>query len=345
MIWLVKAMPRLIAVILLASLALLAESPAYLILQKGTSSVAYYSTDGKLESTVPVGHRPQQMVLSTDGRYLYITCHGTLKSENPGKTANPGKTQNPGSGGNSISIVDINARKKIADISLGEFRRPHGIDLNPATGHLVVTTELPDQLLLIDPVKRTVLRHFATAGTTSHMVTLGPGAKWAFVSNSGSSNVSAIDMSTGASKLIATGNRPEGSALSRDGKELYVCNRGGNSITVIDTATQSAVATFPTGKGPVRIAVTPDGNTLVYALMQDRKIGFADPRTRAQTDYMILPETPVSLRLAPNGLHAFSSAEDSDVVYIISMTYKRIIQDIHTADGAGPDTVFQISLK
>jgi YVTN family beta-propeller protein len=329
----IKVMPRLIAVMLVASLPLLAESPAYLILQKGKSSVAYYSMDGKLESTVPVGPHPHQMALSTDGRYLYITCEGATK------------TENPSSGGNSISIIDVNARKRMADINLGEFRRPHGIDLDPATGHLAVTTEQPDQLLLIDPVKRTVLRHFATRGNTSHMVTLGPGAKWAFVSNSGTSNVSAINLSTGASKLIATGNRPEGSVLSRNGKELYVCNRDGNSITVIDIDRQSAVATFPTGKGPVRIAITPDGNTLVYAMMQDRKIGFANPRTRAQIDYMILPETPASLRLAPNGLHAFTASEDSDVVYIISMTQKRIIQDIHTAEGAGPDPVLQVSLK
>jgi YVTN family beta-propeller protein len=309
------------------------RSPVYLILQKGASSLAYYSSDGNLESTVPTGQHPHEMILSADGRFLYTTDNGTMRVEHPG------------SGGNSISVIDVPARRKYADISLGEYHRPHGIDLDPATGRLAVTTELPDQLLLIDPVNRSVLKPFATKGKTSHMVRFGPGGQWAYVSNSGSSNISAIQLKTGEVKLIPTGNRPEGSILSKDGKELYVCNREDASITVIDTARQSVVATIPTGKGPVRIALTPDGKTLVYALMHDKKVGLADPKARRQIDYVGLPASPVSLELSPDGTHAFASAEESDTVYVISIAQKRIIQDIHTAPGTGPDPVFQIALK
>ncbi len=324
---------RPILILSLVSAALIAQNPVYLVLQKGASSLAWYGNDGKLQSTVPVGQHPHEMVLSTDGRYLYTTDNGTMRIENAG------------TGGNSVSVIDLAARRKFADITLGEYHRPHGIDLDPATGHIVVTTELPDQLLLIDPVNRSVLKHFATKGKTSHMVTLGPGAKWAYVSNSGSSNISAINLANGEVKLIPAGNRPEGSVLSRDGKELYVCNREASSITVIDTARQSAIANIPTGKGPVRIAITPDGATLVYALMHDNKIAFANPRTRRQTDYLIVPRTPVSLKLSPDGTHALSSAEESDTVYIISVPQKKIIQEIRTAQGAAPDPVLQISAK
>ena len=310
-----------------------AQTPTYLILQKGASSLAYYSADGKLQSEVPTGQHPHEMILSTDGHFLYTTDNGTMRVEHPG------------AGGNSLSIIDVAARRKFADVSFGEYHRPHGIDLDPATGFLAITTELPDQLLIVDPAKRTVLKHFPTKGKTSHMVKFGAGAQWAYVSNGGSSNISAINLKTGEVKLIPTGNRPEGSVLSKDGKELYVCNRESASLTVIDTSRNSAIANIPTGKGPVRIALTPDGNTLVYALMHDKKIGFANPRTRRQTDYLILPLQPVSLDLSPDGAHAFASAEESDIVYVISMAQKRILQEIHTAQGAGPDPVFQISLK
>ena len=311
-----------------------AQAPTiFLILQKGASSVAYYSTDGKLQSTVPTGQHPHEMILSTDGRYLYTTDNGTMRVEHPG------------AGGNSLSIIDVAARRKFADIPLGEYHRPHGIDLDPATGNLAVTTELPDQLLLVDPAKRTVLKHFATKGKTSHMVKFGLGAQWAYVSNGGSSNISAINLKTGEVKLIPTGNRPEGLVLSKDGKELYVCNRESASLTVIDTARNSAIANIPTGEGPVRIALTPDGNTLVYAMMHDKKIGFANPKTRTQTDYLILPLQPVSLELSPDGGHAFASAEESDIVYVLSVGQKRIIAELHTAKGSGPDPVFEISLK
>ncbi|MEO8129991.1 MAG: beta-propeller fold lactonase family protein [Bryobacteraceae bacterium] len=327
-------MARLTAFLFLAAIfPAAAQTPIYLVLQKGASNLAYYSPDGKLQSTVSTGEHPHEMMLSRDSRYLYTTDNGTMRVENPG------------AGGNSLSIIDVPARRRFAVISLGEYRRPHGIDMDPATGNLAVTTELPDQLVLIDPARRNILKHFPTKGKTSHMVRFGPGAKWAYVSNGGSSNVSAINLATGDVKLIQTGERPEGSVLSKDGRELYVCNRESASLTVIDTTRNAPVANIPTGKGPVRIALTPDGNTLVYALMHDKKIGFADPKARRQTDYLILPQQPVSLELSPDGAHAFASAEESDAVYVISVGQKRIIEEIHTAPGSGPDPVFQITLK
>ena len=35
-----------------------AQTPTYLVLQKGASSLAYYSSDGKLQSTVPPASIP-----------------------------------------------------------------------------------------------------------------------------------------------------------------------------------------------------------------------------------------------------------------------------------------------
>jgi YVTN family beta-propeller protein len=319
---------RRISVSLLASCVALAQDPAYLVLQKGASSLAYYTRDGKMVTAVPLGVHPHEMVLSRDGRLLYTSDNGTMRIEQPGK------------GGNTVSIIDVQGRKKTGEIVLGDYYRPHGIDSDPATGRLAVTTELPDQLLLIDPVKKSVLKKYATNGKTSHMVTFGPGGKWAYVSNSGSGNVASINLDSGEVKLIQTGTRPEGSVLSKDGKELYVCNREQASITVIDTAKQQAIANIPTGKGPVRIALTPDGNTLVYALMHDKKIGFADARGRRETGYVIVPGQPVSCTLSQDGKLAFASAEENDTVYIISVAERKIVGEIKTAKGAGPDPVF-----
>src|SRR5687768_14422720 len=108
--------------------ALLAQSPYHLVLQKGASSLAWYTPDGKLETTVAVGRHPHEMVLSRDKRYLYTTDNGTMKIEQAG------------TGGNSVSVIDLAAKKRIGQISTGEFRRPHGIDIDPATGRIAVST-------------------------------------------------------------------------------------------------------------------------------------------------------------------------------------------------------------
>jgi YVTN family beta-propeller protein len=311
---------------------LFAGDTVYLALLKGSNALVYLAPDGKVLTTVPVGQHPHEMAFSPDRKLLYTTDNGTMRIENPG------------AGGNSLSIIDVAARKKIGDIPLGGHHRPHGIDVDPKTGLLAVTTEAPDKLLIVDPVKRSVLKHFDTKGKTSHMVTFGPGAKWAYVSNSTSGTVSAINVDSGEVKLIRTGERPEGSVLSKDGKELYVVNRESNNITVIDTARNQAIANIPAGKGPVRIASTPDGSTLVYALMHEKKLAFASPKQRRQTDYVIVPGQLVSCHVSQDGKLAFASAEEDDTIFVISIPAKKIVGKIRVPQGSGPDPMLDYTL-
>ena len=133
---------RSLALVAILSCALTAADTIYLALLKGASALAYLSPDGKVLATVPVGQHPHEMVFSKDRKYLYTSDNGIMRIEYAGK------------GGNSLSVIDIAARKKIGNIPLGEYYRPHGIDLSPETGMLAITSEGPDQLLLVDPVKR-----------------------------------------------------------------------------------------------------------------------------------------------------------------------------------------------
>lgn len=87
----------------------------------------------------------------------------------------------------------------------------------------------------------------------------------AYVTNSGSNNVSVIDTSTNTvTATIAVGNVPQGVAISPDGTRAYVPNTLDNTVSVIDTASQTVVATVPLASGsfPQFPAVTPDGKSL-----------------------------------------------------------------------------------
>jgi YVTN family beta-propeller protein len=315
---------------LLLCLAAYAQNPSLLILHKGASSLGFYTERGELVATVPVGSHPHEMVLAPDGRTLYVTDNGTMRIEEAG------------TGGNTVSIVDIAARRKTGEISLGKYHRPHGIDLDPETGRLAVSTELPDRLLILDPKTRTVARDYDTRGKTSHMVALGRGGRWAFVCNSTSNDVAAIDLSSGEVKSIPVAARPEGSAMSGDGKLLYAANREGAKITVIDTLRQGVTGEIAAGKGPVRIALTPDGKQLVYACMHDRSIEIADPAARKVIASVKLGGNPVSLSISPDGRRAYASAQDIDTVYVVSLAEPKVIRTIKTPAGSGPDPVMDL---
>jgi YVTN family beta-propeller protein len=319
--------PFLLLPILTAGLG--AQTVDLLILHKGASSLGFYTAQGAQLASEPVGKHPHEMVRSPDGRFLYTTDNGTMLIEQAG------------TGGNTVSIIEIASRKKIGEISLGQYRRPHGIDLDPKTGLVYVSCELPDQLVVIDPQQRKVVKTYDTKGKTAHMVKLSADGKWAFVSHSNSSNVGAIDLSTAAVKLIPTGTRPEGSALSPEGRTLYVVNREAAQITIIDTASQTAKGAIKTGKGPVRIKAAPDG-TVVYALMHDNAIGIADPQAGKELATVPLGGSPVSLELSSDGRLAYASAQDLDTVYVVSVKDRKIVREIKTAEKMFPDAVMAL---
>ena len=311
--------------------ATLAQNATYLILQKAESSLGFYTPLGQHLASVPVGEHPHEFVISTDGRYAYTTDNGSMLLETPGQ------------GGNTISIVDLVNRKKAGEIQLGQFRRPHGIDLDRKTGHLAISCELPDRLLIVDPVTRKVLRDYDTQGKTSHMVTLGPGAVWAFVSNSTSNNVAAVHLQSGKVKLIPTTRRPEGSVLSKDGSTLYVATREG--ISVIDTSAQAEKARIATGKGPNRIGLTQNEHYLVYSLIDENKVEIADPKTRKVLGRVALAGRPVSLTISRDGRYAFASAQDDDTVYVVSIADRKLAREFKTKKGSGPDPVQEVVLR
>ena len=237
-------MTRVVSILVL-SLCAFGQEPDLAVVQKVAGSVGFYTHDGKFISAVKVGEHPHEAVLSPDKRLLYVTDNGILWMTYKGE------------GGNTISIVDVKARKKVGVIDLGANRRPHGIDLDPKTGRLVATTENPSGLVLVDPVARKVLRRYDVKGEAPHMVRLSPDARIAYVSNTNSGTLAAVNLETGETKTIPTGARPQGTVFSRDRKTMYVTNSEANTISIVDVDKFQVTGTIQTGKWPCRLAVTP----------------------------------------------------------------------------------------
>lgn len=301
--------------------------PAFAVIEKAAGFVGFYTENGRRVGGVKVGSFPHEAVLSPDGRLLYVTDNGVLWMTDQGD------------GGNTVSVVDVREMKKVGVIDLGCFRRPHGIALDAISGRLLVTTEKPPGLLLIDAAARKVLRDYDVKGKSPHMVTLGPGGQWAFVSNTDSDAVAGVHLRSGQVKLIRTGARPQGGVLAPGADRLYVVNSGLDRITIIDPRSQAAVGTIPTGKGPGRIAITPDGRTLVYNLQRDQGVGFADVASGKQVATIALGGRPLSLTMTRDGERAFASVQDQDRIFVVSVSGRKILRVIETPKGAGPDPV------
>ncbi len=315
---------------LLLAVAAHAQRPVLAIVEKIAGQVGFYSADGKRVGGVAVGKHPHEVVLSADKRYLYVSDNGILWMTEAGE------------GGNTISIIDAASRKKAGVIDLGSYRRPHGMAIHPKTGHIAVTIENPDGLLLVDPIAKKVLRKFDVQGGDPHMVLFGRNGDWAYVSNTATNTLAALHLETGKVTLIPTDARPQGGVLSQDGKLIYLTNSDGNSMSIVDTEKKSRVGRIETGKGPGRVALTPDGKTLVYNLGAGEAVAFADVAARKQTSVVPLGGRPLSLTLSADGLLAYAGVQDQDKVLVVSTRDRKIVRAIATPKGSGPDPVLPL---
>ena len=314
------------ACLLLAAIAVAAAvKPSYVAVEKVSGQVGFFAADGKLLKEVRIGGHPHEMTFSPDGRYVYTTDNGVLWMTETGQ------------GGNTVSIVDTRTQALVGTIDLGTYRRPHGIDVDPRTGNLLVTTELPSMLLMIDPRARKVVKEYDVKGKAPHIVKLAGDRAWAYTSNTDTGTLSAINLQTGEVKLIPIGERPQGMAFSPDGRLLYVTNMGSDSISIIDTQSKTRIGDIPVGKGPVRIMITPDGRTAVYALQQGEAVGFASTGTRKEEGQVKLTGQPVSLTFSADSNYAFSAVQSQDKIFVIRLATRQIEKVISAPPGAGPD--------
>ena len=97
----------------------------------------------------------------------------------------------------------------------------------------------------------------------------------------------------------------------------YITNSGDNTVSVINTATNTVTATVPVGTGPYGVAVTPDGKK-VYVMCPEDDCGAIDPGsfyvigTSTNTVIATVPlggvgGGPVGVAVSPDGTKAYAT--------------------------------------
>ena len=217
-----------------------------LVLNKEDATLVMLDPDsGKLGGTVQTGEGPHEIAASKDGRFAYVGNYGT--------------GQKPGS---SLSIVDLRSKtEKRIDVS--PLQRPHGITVG-VDNKVYFTAEGNKTVARLDPATGKVDEQYPTAQTGTHMVLFTPDGSRMITANIGSDCISILRPG-GQPLHIQTGKGPEGLDISPNGKEIWVANSRGGSITVVDLAKNEATTTFDIGtQRSNRIKFSGDGRSRSY---------------------------------------------------------------------------------
>lgn len=274
------------------------------VVEKSAHTMGFYRiADGAEVARVALGHYPHEFAVSPDRRYFYVSEYGAQSS---GSDA---------AGGNQVAVVDVAARAVVGRLSCGNFRRPHGI-ARDAAGDLYVLCESANRLLVRRGDAREFGAAYATGGDKGHMLAVMRDGARAFFMNINSCSVTTVDLRAGADatpQTVAEGAWPEGYCFSLDESRLYVGERGGSSIMVIDTAQLRQVGTIACRPTPLRMATDRRGRIICSHFGDDKSVSVIDPASGEEEAAFLPAAASVFAGLSEDGGRVALSLQDDTV--------------------------------
>ncbi|HKS27908.1 MAG TPA: cytochrome D1 domain-containing protein [Pyrinomonadaceae bacterium] len=303
-----------------AAAAQAAAASVLLILNKAENTLAIVDPVSlKVLGKVPTGEGPHEVVASADGRIAYVANYGTQQKV-----------------GNSLSVIDLVARREIKRVELGPLLRPHGIVLS--NGKVYFTAEVNRVIARYDPMQERVDWIMGTGQSITHMLVITPDGKRAYTTNIVSGTVTSIDFTVPVPQQVTqiqVGKGPEAIDISPDGTEVWVGQNGEGSIAVIDTATNKVKETIKVGEVPIRVKFTPDGKRVLVSDAKGGELIMLDAATRKELKRLKVAGTPVGILITPDGSRAFVAAMEANKVMVIDLAKLEIAGAIEP--GQGPD--------
>ncbi|MEU0674582.1 IPT/TIG domain-containing protein [Streptomyces sp. NPDC006172] len=116
---------------------------------------------------------------------------------------------------------------------------------------------------------------------------------------------------------ITVGTEPQGIALTPDGTRAYVANRASNTVSVIDTATDTVTHTIPTGAAPTFVAAGPDGTRMYVSVNTDGLLSVIDTSTNTIVADVAVGAGASVVGVAPDGAHAYVSVQNANLVSVV----------------------------
>jgi len=311
-------------------------SDQLLLVQKCAHTFSVYDLDsGAALQHIVLPNYPHEFCVDPARRFAYVGIFGVETAWTRGDD-----------GDHRVAVIDLRRREHVRTLDLWPYRRPHGMACD-GQGRLYAMSEANDTLLVFDDPEHQEVPNLAlpSGGVKTHLVTLTADAEWAYAVHLLSSTVTKFHPRNPAiaPRAVLPGPRPEGNALSKDERRLFIANRGDDTLVELDTATLRVSRRVKTRRDPNRIYrhdAADGAELLLLTNTGERTLSVFDAATLTEVHCVELPANPTALSFHPMKPHAYVSFQD-DRVRVLDLTYWRFEREIATLRE--PDASFVLA--
>ncbi|HEY3414011.1 MAG TPA: bifunctional YncE family protein/alkaline phosphatase family protein [Armatimonadota bacterium] len=218
--------------------------------------------------SVQVGMNPLAIRLTPDGRYL-VTSNDDERNGSVDSPSGKSLRSDVNKGGYSVSVVDAKTMSVVSQIGAGPVFA--GLQITGKGPYTVWASGGPSNSIKVFTISPAGV--IASGGPDILIAPILPSDK-GYVSNYTPAPAFNTANTDGVRPAVPIGfdrasgahtTYPAGSALSPDGRFLYVACNGDNSVAVIRTASRKVVRQVPVGYFPYDVAVSADGVTVAVS--------------------------------------------------------------------------------
>lgn len=232
---------------------------------------------GAVVRKLSVGSDPEQFAVTKDGRRVIVS--------------NEDESQ--------ASCWDLATGQRVFATPVSE--EPEGVAVNPMAPEVYVTCEERGDVFVLDVDSGRKIASVRVHGRPRTVAFL-PTRHRAYLPAEGDATVSVMD--TDARRIVQAIHiqgadiLPMCAIASADERWVYVSTGRGNSIAVIDAATNAVAAVVPVGQRPWGIALSPDGATLYAANGRSDDVSVVDVRARREVGRIKVGRGPWGIAMA-----------------------------------------------
>jgi len=268
---------------------------------KDNTVSAIDTSAGAVVATIPVAAGPHGMVISPDGRRLFVSSDGS----------------------SLISVIDTVVDRVTGKVEVG--KSPHGVALVPGKDLLLVAVNGEDKIAFVDTAKLAVVATVSVG--KPHTIGVSPDGKTAYVSSQvpGRFGVAIIDLTARTVlRTVPLDKTPRDLEYSFDG-QVYFTEAGANAIMVLDPASDKIVAEIPTGVSPHYVN-HPRNTMFGMAIVQGPgELFLFDPKTNKPVSSIKVGDQPHWLAVSGDGKTAYVTNEGSNTLSIVDIASSKTV--------------------